>query len=192
MEIKWYGGSAVICKLSNNLIYFDFPKEKISEPKNKKQIIIYTEPESISFASKHQDRFVIDTPGEYEISDTEIKVIPVNNRNIVELKNQNITLVNFNLDSIPEESIIKNINGANILLISVGKGALNARDASEISNKIEPDVLIPIHFQNLQDAENFLKNENFNLNNILDIFKYNSAEINPEERKNVLLKPQKL
>lgn len=192
MEIKWYGGSIATLELKNLSVYFDYPLKELPEPNKTKQIAIYTMPASLSNPEKHRDRIIIDTPGEYEIAGVEIRLIPVNDHQLVVLKVGENTFANFNLVSIPQDKVLKTINGIDILLLSVGKSSLDSQAASDICNKIEPKVLIPFGFQDLKEVETFLKNENFDLENILENYKFVRAELDQEERKNILLKTQKL
>ncbi|MFH1749299.1 MAG: hypothetical protein ABH837_00135 [bacterium] len=192
MEIKWHGGSLVSVKTGFAIVYFDYSIDKLPEPDKYKQIIVCTIPNDINPSlNKHKDRFIINQPGEYEISGVEIRIIPVNNRQIAILKYENNTLASFNLDTTPSDKVLKLVNGINILLLSVGKNNLDIKSSSSICNQVEPQVLIPIDYQELKEIDLFLKNENFNREDILDKYQFSKSDLNTEERQNVLLKPQK-
>lgn len=191
MEISWYGGSLIHVKTDKTEVFVDFEIAKIPEPKNK-QLLAYTTPSDVDPSlSKHQDRFVINQPGEYEVSGVEVRVLPVNNRQIIVIKNNSDTVAIFNLDKKPDEKIIKLVNGADVLIISVGKNNLDTNASSDLISQIEPSALIPIDYQNIKDIESFLKNENFETDAISDKFQFTKSNLNIEERQNILLKPKK-
>ncbi len=192
MEIKWHGGSLVSIKIDKAILYIDHTTDKLPEPEKYKQIAIYTVPTEINPSlDLHKDRFIINQPGEYEISGIEVRIIPVNNRQIAIIRYENNTLAVFNLDVVPSNKVLKLVNGINVLLLSVGKNNLDIKSSSSICNQVEPQVLIPINYQDIKEIDLFLKNESFNLDNTLDKYQFSENDINIEERQNIILKAQK-
>lgn len=192
MEIKWHGGSLVSVKTDRAIVYFDYPIDRLPEPDKRKQIIVYTIPTNTNPSlDQHKDRFIINQPGEYEVSGVEIRVIPVNNRQIAILRYENNTLASFNLDTIPSDKVLKLVDGINVLLLSVGKSNLDIKSSSSICSRVEPQILIPIDYQELKEIDSFLKNENFNLESIQDKYQFSKSNLDTEERQNILLNPQK-
>ncbi len=120
--------------------------------------------------------FIIDTPGEYEIKDVFIKVIPgFHDNNNGKERGQIIMFtittegmkIGFLSDLGQKELTngqVEDLGNIDILLIPVGGTyTITAKDATEIINQIEPGIVIPMHYKipglkiELEDVSKFLK-----------------------------------
>ncbi len=187
MHISWYGLSA--CKLvAKSATIFTDPYSKTSglmPPRGAGDIVVlsraddelYSNAESIS-----GEPFIVSGPGEYDIKEVFIHGVPVTNPEAggkspasaetirrsaaYTIATEGLT-VGF-LGALGQENLtdqqIEELNDVDILLLPVGSGgALDAESAVALVNKIEPSVVIPIHYKTpgcaikLEGLDRFLK-----------------------------------
>jgi len=101
-------------------------------------------------------------PGEYEIMGVSVTgFAPARGKSpIYIIETDRLTIAYFNnLDAIPDDSLIDEIGGIDILIVPVGaKSVLNAKDATEVIGKIDPYFVIPMNFGGeFEPIDNFLK-----------------------------------
>ena len=110
-------------------------------------------------------------PGEYEIGNVFITGITTpadtkTTKNVIFMFDFNgITVAHLgDMQKVPSQTQIEALEEVNILLLPVGGGnSLNAAQASELVSMIEPNIVVPMHYQlpgmkmELDSVERFLK-----------------------------------
>ena len=144
---------------------------------------------------------VLSGPGEYEIGGVFITGIATPSRNgsfnnIIYVFDYNgLTVAHLgDIGDIPTQRQIEDLELVNILLVPVGGGSsLNAAQAAELVSMIEPNIVIPMHYQvpgltiKLDPIDKFLK-EMGAMDAKQDVtFKAGSADALPVETEVVLL-----
>lgn len=114
---------------------------------------------------------ILNGPGEYEIGNVFITAIITNGknaeqRNIVYLFDfDGLTVAHLgDMGEVPSQKQIEALELVNVLLVPVGGGSsLNAAKASELVSMLEPNIVIPMHYQlpklglKLEEVDRFLK-----------------------------------
>lgn len=140
-------------------------------------------------------------PGEYEIGGVFITGIGTPSRdgkfnNIMYVFDYNgLTVAHLgDLGEVPSQKQIEGLELVNILLVPVGGGSsLNATRAAELVSMIEPNIVIPMHYQlpglkaNLDPLDRFLKEMGSTDAKENTSFKATSADSLPEETEVVIL-----
>jgi len=211
MEIIWYGHACFRLKDRNSTVVTD-PFDKslglpLPRPKADIVTISHQSPHHNYIAGIKDDFKVIDGPGEYEIGGTFITGI----RMISTKKSANGALPNNvfvfymedlaichlgDLDQIPTQSQVEGMGSINVLMVPVGgKQALNAAQAAEVISLIEPDIVIPMHYQlpgitiDLDPVSKFLKEMGVTKAEPESVLKLTKSNL-PEETQIVLLDPR--
>ncbi|MBX7251359.1 MAG: MBL fold metallo-hydrolase [Candidatus Promineofilum sp.] len=110
-------------------------------------------------------------PGEYEIGGVFVTGIATPSKtgkfnNIVYLYNYNgLTVAHLgDIGDVPSQKQIEDLELVNVLLVPVGAGSsLNAARAAELVSMLEPNIVVPMHYQvpgltmSLEPLEKFLK-----------------------------------
>ena len=144
---------------------------------------------------------VLDGPGEYEIGSVFITGIATPSKNdkfnnIIYVFDYNgLTIAHLgDLGAVPSQKQIEALELVNVLLVPVGAGSsLNAARAAELVSMIEPNVVIPMHYElpglktKLDPLEKFLKEMGATDAKINTSFKVSSADGLPEETEVVIL-----
>jgi L-ascorbate metabolism protein UlaG (beta-lactamase superfamily) len=118
-------------------------------------LVTHDHPDHNNVAALKGDPYVIDIPGEYSIKG--VNVIGINtdhgeNRGgntifIIETEDMRVCHMG-DLGSDLTEKQLEEIDGVNILMIPIGgKYTIDAKKSIEIIKKIEPNVIIPIHYK---------------------------------------------
>ncbi len=156
MHISWLGGTTVKLQTKHqgndvSLVIDPYkPSEKgASFPKSlAPQIGLYTRGTDNSITLSG-DPFIVDAPGEFEVSGVIIKGVPTDQGVILQLTIEGMHIVHLGaLQSVPDDKIFDQLN-TDILLIPVGgHQTLSAKQAATITTKlIQPRVCIPIAFK---------------------------------------------
>jgi len=142
-------------------------------------------------------------PGEYEIGNVFIIAIATDQEkddssNVLYLFDyEGLTIAHLgDMRKVPTQAQIEALEQVHVLLLPVGGGnSLNAAQASEIVSMLEPNIVIPMHYQvdgleiELDSVERFLKEMG-----ITEVKTENSLKISasslPEETQVVLLTPR--
>lgn len=142
-------------------------------------------------------------PGEYEIGNVFIIAIATDQEkddssNVLYLFDyEGLTIAHLgDMRKVPTQGQIEALEQVHVLLVPVGGGnSLNAAQASEIVSMLEPNIVIPMHYQvngleiELDSVERFLKEMG-----ITEVKTENSLKISasnlPEETQVVLLTPR--
>jgi L-ascorbate metabolism protein UlaG (beta-lactamase superfamily) len=178
MEITWYGHSCFrLSERGKASIATDPFDESIGYPVPKLKADIVTishdAPGHSNAASVKNFQRIIDRPGEYEIGGVFITGVAMPNIEKVPPKQNIAYLLDFDgltvvhlgdLDHIPQQSMIEQLGSVNVALVPVGGGgALNATQAVELINMLEPNIVIPMHYKTpenrltLDPLDRFLK-----------------------------------
>lgn len=142
-------------------------------------------------------------PGEYEVGNVFITGISTavdvqSKPNILYLFDYNgVTVAHLgDMQKVPTQTQIEALELVNILLVPVGGGnGLNAAQASELVSMLEPNIVIPMHYQmpglkyNLDSVERFLKEMGVTEASEENSLKITAASV-PEETQVVLLTPK--
>ena len=178
MEIIWYGQSAFKLTGKNLSVVtdpFSKPEEAGAKP-------IKTSADVVTVSHDHWDHnnvaaisgnpVVFDMPGDYEVKGVTFKGIDSKHGNEVDLPN---TIYTMKMDDLTVAHLgdlgeklssyqLDRVNGVDILLIPVGgKYTLDAQEAVEVINQIEPKIIIPMHYKtpgskvDIVSVENFVK-----------------------------------
>ncbi len=142
-------------------------------------------------------------PGEYEIGGIFITGIsttltPDSRRNVLYLFDYgDLTVAHLgDIARVPSQAQIEALGQVNVLLLPVGSGnSLNAVQAAELVSLLEPNIVVPMHYQvpglqlDLEGPERFLKEMGLSHVNEESSLKISASNL-PEETRIVLLAPK--
>jgi L-ascorbate metabolism protein UlaG (beta-lactamase superfamily) len=124
---------------------------------------LYNGVESVTFGER--EPFVVDGPGEYEVSGSFIRGAlstgPSGAINTV----YSLTLDNLNVchlgalasADLPEETV-ETVGVVDILFVPIGgNGTLNAKAAEKVASLLSPKLIIPVEWDKEEELKNFLK-----------------------------------
>lgn len=217
MLIQWFGQSCfkVQTKPGPNgevtVIFdpFDSSKMGLSLPKLSADIVAITHDhfDHNHVAAVGGDYFLIQGPGEYEAKQTFIYGVPGWHDNssgsergantMYLLESEGISVAHLGDIGQQElsESQIEYLEGADILLLPVGgKYTVNAKEAHELVNQIEPRIVIPMHYKlpglkvDLDPVDKFVKELGLSAQTE-EKFRIVKKDLPQDETKLVLLKP---
>lgn len=209
MEITWYGLSCFRITERKHATVITDPYSKtigLPELKLKGDVITISHKakgHSNIGAVRGSKRHIVDGPGEYEIGGvfvTGIATFDDENqfRNVVYVFDYNgITVAHLgDMQQVPTQKQIEALEQVNVLLVPVGAGSsLNAAQAAELVSMLEPNVVIPMHYQipglrlDLETVDRFLQEMG-----VTDVKEENSLKMTtsrlPEETETVILLPK--
>lgn len=101
--------------------------------------------------------FQISTPGEYEISQTEIMGLAANSRGSCFADSNKLTIYHILIDGINlvflgtigrlTQNLIESLAAVDVLFLPVGgKVSIEPKEAVEVMTALEPSIVVPIHF----------------------------------------------
>lgn len=146
---------------------------------------------------------VIDGPGEYEMGGVFITGIATfdesnSSRNVLYVLDfDGLTVAHLgDMQQVPTQKQIEALEQVNILLVPVGAGkSLNAAQAAEVVSMLEPNIVIPMHYQlpglklELETVDRFLQEMG-----VTDVKEEASLKVTasglPEETETVILLPR--
>ncbi len=167
--------------------------------------ISHNKPGHNHVAAVKGDPFVISGPGEYEIGGVFISGLQTNCHGTpIEMVERNIMYVfDFDgikvahlggIDHLPNQSEVEELGNVHIMLVPIGgNSTLNAVQAAEIVNLIEPNIVIPMHYMTessiikLEPLNKFIKEMGLSSIEPLNSFKVTSPRNLPEETQVVVL-----
>ena len=208
MEITWYGLSCFrITERKQTTIVTDPYDPNLGLPPLKLRSDVVT----ISHNAKGHNfskavtghKHVLNGPGEYEIGGVFITGIATPNEaktthNVLYLFDyQGLTVAHLgDMQKVPPQTHIEALEQVNILLVPVGGGnSLTASQASELVSMLEPNIVIPMHYQipglnlELDSVERFLKEMGVSDPKEEELLRISATNL-PEETEIVLLKPK--
>jgi L-ascorbate metabolism protein UlaG (beta-lactamase superfamily) len=178
-EIKWFGHGCFRVRAREATVLID-PVGKSTGytlPKQKADIVTvsHQDPGHTALGQVQDGYFLIDGPGEYEVSDVFVTGVRTfhdkeggkergyNTVYLIEVEDLRICHLG-DLGHALTEAQLEGLESIDILLVPVGGGnALDAQGASEVIAQLEPRVVIPMHYRtaagdpNLSDVEAFCK-----------------------------------
>ncbi len=206
MEITWYGMSCFRIterKLATIVTYPFAPAIGLGELKLKSDVVTISHDapghnyiHGVS-GMEHQ----LDGPGEYEIGGVFITGIATPSKtgkfnNIVYLYNYNgLTIAHLgDIGDVPSQKQIEDLELVNVLLVPVGGGSsLNAARAAELVSMLEPNVVVPMHYQlpgletSLEPLDKFLKEMGVSEAKREASLKLTNADSLPQETEVIIL-----
>lgn len=208
MEITWYGLSCFrITERKHATVVTDPFGSTFGLPELKLKADIVT----VSHEAKGHNnkaavssrKHVVDGPGEYEVGGVFITGIATFDksdtfRNVVYVFDyMGLTVAHLgDMQQVPTQKQIEALEQVNILLVPVGAGSsLNAAQASELVSMLEPNIVIPMHYQiprlklELETVDRFLKEMGVTDVREEDSLRISSSSL-PEETETVILLPK--
>jgi L-ascorbate metabolism protein UlaG (beta-lactamase superfamily) len=215
MEITWYGNSCFRITERNFATVvtdpFDSAVAGYTPLKLKAEIVTVSSNDlshnNISVVKGNP--FVIEGPGEYErggVFLTGIQTTPLKSEN-KELRNTiyvldygSITVLHLGqTNMVPSQTMIEELGNINIALVPVGAGgALNASKAAEVISMLEPNIVIPMHYEtphsklDLDPLSKFLKEMGLTELETMESYKIASSGNFSEEGTQVIALDPKL
>lgn len=153
MVITYYGLACFKLQSGNMVLVVDpYSKESgLTAPRFQADIVLSTnkDPNYSNAKSISGNPFIIDVPGEYEVKGIAIDGIAAGSNTIFTFEWDDIRFCH--LGSLPKKAFTEEVNEAigtpDVLFVPVGGGeALEAEDAVEIINDIEPRIVIPMYY----------------------------------------------
>ena len=206
MLIKWLGLTGIQIKSKNRIIVIDPPSEKTGlKTADLKADILAISQQSPEIDSrkvksrKEGELFTIKEPGEYEIKEVIARGVKTKGGvTIYTFYLENISVAHLGALSQKEltDHQLEELNKVDILLLPVGgKSSLNSEEAIDLSQQIEPKLIIPINYQTkglkkkLDSIDPFLKSEGAEKIEPQAELNISQAKLPKEEVEVVLLKP---
>jgi L-ascorbate metabolism protein UlaG (beta-lactamase superfamily) len=208
MEITWYGLSCFrLTDRGQTTIITDPYNGNLGLPPLKIKGDVVTISHN---AAGHNDESAVTNlqhtltgPGEYEIGGVFVTGIATNRdentpENILYLFNYGgVTIAHLgDMAKVPTQTQIEALEEVNVLLVPVGGGnSLNAAQAAELVSMLEPNIVIPMHYNipslklELDDVERFLKEMGVTQPDAESSLKVTASNV-PEETQIVLLEPK--
>lgn len=208
MELTWYGLSCFrLVERKQATVVTDPYGKTIGFPELKLRADVITVSHkarghshlSAVSGSKH----ILDGPGEYEIGGVFITGIDTfgknnNSRNVLYVFVMGgLSVAHLgDLQHVPEQKEIEALGQVNVLLTPVGGGnSLNAAQAAELVSLLEPNIVVPMHYQvpglklDLDGVDRFLKEMGITEPREETSLKITASGL-PVETETVLLKPK--
>lgn len=177
MDIVWYGLSCFRLREGGNTIICDPYDKSVGMTLAKVRADIVTvshdAPGHASLQDLPQSAYVISGPGEFEVGGVFVIGVAMHNPSSADARPNVAYLYDFDgltvahlgdLNYIPSQSEIDALGEVNVALVPVGGGqALNAAQASEVINLLEPQIVVPMHYKtpyvklDLDEVDRFLK-----------------------------------
>lgn len=176
MEITWYGQSCFRIterKLATIVTDPYAPALGLGELKLKSDVVTVSHdaPGHNHLPAVSGVEHILNGPGEYEIGGVFITGIATPSKagkfnNIIYVLDYNgLTIAHLgDIGEVPSQKQIEDLELVNVLLVPVGGGSsLNAAQAAELVSMLEPNIVIPMHYQlpglatTLEPIDKFLK-----------------------------------
>jgi len=211
LEITWYGHSCFRITERNRISVVTDPFSDsigLPAPKLKGDVVTISHPEPghNNVEAVKGEPHVLEGPGEYELGGVFITGIPMHlveddsvRWNIAYLfEYDNLTVLHLgDLAHVPDQSTIESFGAVNVLLLPVGGGnGLRASQAAEVVALIEPNFVVPMHYQlpglkfSLDPVDKFLKAMGVAHAQELDWLKVSASESEEQQSQVVILLPQ--
>jgi len=211
MVITWYGQSCFKIQSGETVIFTDpFDKEAgLTPPRGQAHIVTISHQhrDHNNVESLSGEPLVVDGPGEYETRGINIKGIfsyhddeegkknGVNTIYIIEVEGIKIChLGDLGQKKLNEEQL-QEINGVDILIIPVGGvWTIDGEVAADIISKIEPRIIIPMHYKipnlsiKLEGVEAFLKEMGVGKKEAVEKLTLKKKDLSQEETQVVVMK----
>lgn len=200
MEIQFKGHSCFTIKNDNGIQIITDPYAKAKELRGEIITISHQSPNHNNLQAVGGNPKILDWPGEYEIEGIAITGITANDEKNLQ---ENI-IFKFNIDRIKichlgdfnrklTDELLDKIGNIDILIIPVGGGnSLNAEQAKEIIEEIDPRIIIPMHYLSeeqdtaLGTLQDFLRKMGKNEVEAQNIFKITRTQL-PEDTSEIVV-----
>jgi L-ascorbate metabolism protein UlaG (beta-lactamase superfamily) len=214
MEITWYGNSCFRITERNFATVVTDPFDSAVagyNPLKLKAEIVTVSSNNLShnnISVVKGNPFVIEGPGEYErggVFLTGIQTTPLmgdkDSRNtIYVLDYGSITILHLGqTNTVPSQTMVEELGNINIALVPVGAGsALNASKSAEVISMLEPNIVIPMHYETphskleLDPLSKFLKEMGLTELETMESFKISPTGSFSEEGTQVIALDPKL
>ena len=201
MQILWQGYSYFKLVNSQQTVLLNpYSLDKsVKFSKVKADLALFTNTKEYVASKMNEQTFVIDGPGEYEVSDVFVYGRQVNGTSIYLLAFDDLKIAflgEYGHQPLSDK-YLEVVEGADILILPVGGGDLTtAKEAVKIINQIEPRIVIPsCHKAGMgkikaDDIQVFIKEFGVNPEE-LDKLKINKRDLPQDDVKLLILKPQK-
>lgn len=159
MELTYHGGNCVVINNKKTRLVIDDNLDKLGLKNVRKEgdILLFTDMASSKEAEDKKAKFIVNSPGEYEIADTSIMGIPAKSHVDEGGKNSIIyrliisdTRIAVLGNIYPElsDKQLEDIGTIDILFVPVGGNGytLDGAGAIGLIRKIEPKIVIPLHY----------------------------------------------
>lgn len=199
MTIQWHGLNHIKVVGKNTTIVFD-PVTKETGLRVPKVVGDITCFSSKIYAHDVKNSYIIDSPGEYEVSGTFIFGFsssgPEESENIIYMTEVDDLYVTHlgNLTGEISPNVLEKLRKTNILCVPVGnKDTLNAKQARDVIAAIEPAMVIPIHYKTkglkaeLDDLETFAKEIGIKVEEQEEKLKVSKKDLMTEKTQFVIL-----
>ena len=208
MEIDWFGHACFRLRGREGTVITDpYGKEiglSFARPRGDIVTISHTHPGHSFDKGVKGDPKVIDGPGEYEVKNVFITGVPTSHDKKGGKDRGKNTVYVFDMDGltichlgdlghVPTQPQAEAFGNVNVLLIPVGGvSTINASDAAEIVSMIEPQIVIPMHFEHselafkLEPATKFFKEMGIKPPTAVPVLKVTKDSL-PSETQVVLL-----
>jgi len=118
---------------------------------------------------RNENCFFIDAPGEYEVKDVMVRGFKTYHdseqgiargaNTIYLIQTEGLTICHLgDLGHELPEKLLKEIESANVLMISASGKYLNHDTAKKIIHKIEPSIVLPMHYKTAQHSATYTDN----------------------------------
>ena len=204
MKITWHGQSCFKIQSKQELIVIN-PNSPVKagfkKQNSKANILLLTNPEEITLFEKNEETFIIAEPGEYEVKGIfvyGVEFIHHGRKSIIyqiEVEGIKIGILD-EINRVLNGDELEGLDGIDILLIPVGGGeTINASQAREIINSIEPRLVIPSCYEipgikiTIDPVEKFLKEMGVKEVEKEKVFSLKKANLLAEGVRVVVLEP---
>lgn len=164
MEIKYLGHSSFLIRTKTGKVVtdpFDPKAVGLKYPKQEADIVTVSHhhPDHDYVSGVGPEPLVLDWPGEFEKNSIRIfgfqsyhdkeQGVKRGENILYKIESENISVLHCgDLGLIPEDSFIDKLGDVNVLLIPVGGlYTIDANEAVKVIQKIEPSIVIPMHYQ---------------------------------------------
>ncbi len=162
MVITYYGASCFKIQSGDTTLVFDLPAVKA--PRFHADIIIQSN--SYDVEKILEDSFLIDSPGEYEVKGVYVRGLKsyadsssgkkcgLNTIYVLRLENMNLCFLGDFGEKELRPELKEGIGKIDVLFVPIdGENVLDAEDARNIINQIEPAIAIPAHYSEEKKGE---------------------------------------
>lgn len=207
MVINFYNHSCFKVQSGDFIIAFDPPSKEsgYKTPRFQTDLILISHNHKnhngrdVLNLKEENERFIFDTPGEYEIKDILIRGVQSSGGEII----NTIFMLDFedirlcHMGDFSEEKLRPEIKEAigkiDILFFPVKSAARGAKDGASIANALEPSVIIPMHYdandKKNKDLEDFLKEFSEDQIERIDKFTIKKKDLSEENLKVAVFNP---
>ena len=162
-------------------------------------VILFSDPNQVAKTKFNKEAFVVDSPGEYEVSDIFVYGRNIKGNIVYYVVFEDIKIAflgEFSHDDLSNTDL-ELIEGADILILPVGGGDFTtAKEATRIIQQVEPRIVIPSCYRagsgklKVDDVSSFIKEFGVKPEEE-EKYKIKKKDLPQEDVKLIILKPQK-